>query len=81
MKIEKVFSPIIEFEEININKALTTTGRLHYPKVAKKTKIDDFLARRTHLKFLEERKLLQSVSTYFCKIIYINISCLMIIIY
>jgi len=71
MKIEKVFSPIIEFEEININKALTTTGRLHYPKVAKKTKIDDFLARRTHLKFLEERKLLQSVSTYLCKIIYV----------
>jgi len=32
------------------------------------------------LKFLEERKLLQSVSTYFCKIIYINIFCLMIII-
>ncbi|XP_018361113.1 PREDICTED: nucleosome-remodeling factor subunit NURF301 isoform X2 [Trachymyrmex cornetzi] len=60
MKIEKVFTPITEFEEININKALTTSGRLHYPKVAKKTKIDDFLARRTHLKFLEERKLLQS---------------------
>ncbi|XP_018057443.1 PREDICTED: nucleosome-remodeling factor subunit NURF301 isoform X2 [Atta colombica] len=60
MKIEKVFTPITEFEDININKALTTSGRLHYPKVAKKTKIDDFLARRTHLKFLEERKLLQS---------------------
>ncbi|XP_018314724.1 nucleosome-remodeling factor subunit NURF301 isoform X2 [Mycetomoellerius zeteki] len=60
MKIEKVFTPITEFEEININKALTTSGRLHYPKVAKKTKIDDFLARRTHLKVLEERKLLQS---------------------
>ncbi|XP_011691661.1 PREDICTED: nucleosome-remodeling factor subunit NURF301 isoform X2 [Wasmannia auropunctata] len=63
MKIEKVFTPITEFEEININKALTTSGRLHYPKVAKKTKIDDFLARRTHLKFLEERKLLQSAKT------------------
>ncbi|XP_036150042.1 nucleosome-remodeling factor subunit NURF301 isoform X2 [Monomorium pharaonis] len=63
MKIEKVFTPITEFEEININKALTTSGRLHYPKVAKKTKIDDFLARRTHLKFLEERRLLQSVKT------------------
>ncbi|XP_018403305.1 PREDICTED: nucleosome-remodeling factor subunit NURF301-like isoform X2 [Cyphomyrmex costatus] len=60
MKIEKVFTPITEFEEININKALTTSGRLYYPKVAKKTKIDDFLARRTHLKFLEERKLSQS---------------------
>ncbi|XP_011164539.2 nucleosome-remodeling factor subunit NURF301 isoform X2 [Solenopsis invicta] len=63
MKIEKVFTPITEFEEININKALTTSGRLHYPKVAKKTRIDDFLARRTHLKFLEERRLLQSVKT------------------
>ncbi|XP_011866666.1 PREDICTED: nucleosome-remodeling factor subunit NURF301 isoform X2 [Vollenhovia emeryi] len=63
MKIEKVFTPITEFEEIDINKALTSPGRLHYPKVAKKTRIDDFLTRRSHLKFLEERKLLQSVKT------------------
>ncbi|XP_011646534.1 nucleosome-remodeling factor subunit NURF301 isoform X3 [Pogonomyrmex barbatus] len=62
MKIEKVFTPITEFEEINISKALTTAGRLHYPKTAKKTRIDDFLTRRTHLKLLEERKL-QSVKT------------------
>ncbi|XP_029040603.1 nucleosome-remodeling factor subunit NURF301 isoform X2 [Osmia bicornis bicornis] len=60
MKIEKVFTPIKEFEEIDITKALTTSGRLHYPKIGKKTRIDDFLARRTHLKLLEERKLLQS---------------------
>ncbi|XP_076233089.1 nucleosome-remodeling factor subunit NURF301 E(bx) isoform X2 [Calliopsis andreniformis] len=59
-KIEKVFTPIKEFEEIDITKALTTNGRLYYPKIAKKTRIDDFLARRTHLKILEERKLLQS---------------------
>lgn len=64
MKIEKVFTPITEFEEIDITKALITPGRLHYPKIAKKTRIDDFLARRTHLKLLEERRLLQSVSTY-----------------
>ncbi|XP_077275780.1 nucleosome-remodeling factor subunit NURF301 E(bx) isoform X1 [Temnothorax americanus] len=63
MKIEKVFTPITQFEEIDINKALTSPGRLHYPKVAKKTRIDDFLPRRSHLKFLEERKLLQSVKT------------------
>ncbi|KAK2580560.1 hypothetical protein KPH14_007689 [Odynerus spinipes] len=63
MKIEKVFTPIKEFEEIDITKALTTPGRLHYPKIAKKTRIDDFLARRTHLKLLEERKLLQSEKT------------------
>lgn len=79
MKIEKVFTPITEFEEININKALTTSGRLHYPKVAKKTRIDDFLARRTHLKFLEERKLLQSVSIYLYKKICTIISCLTIV--
>ncbi|XP_043274049.1 nucleosome-remodeling factor subunit NURF301 isoform X2 [Venturia canescens] len=60
MKIEKVFSPIEKFDEIDITKALTTHGRLHYPKIAKKTRIDDFLSRRTHLKLLEERRLLQS---------------------
>ncbi|XP_032667402.1 nucleosome-remodeling factor subunit NURF301 isoform X2 [Odontomachus brunneus] len=60
MKIEKVFTPITEFDELDITKALTTPGRLYYPKIAKKTRIDDFLARRTHLKTLEERKLLQS---------------------
>ncbi|XP_015175523.1 PREDICTED: nucleosome-remodeling factor subunit NURF301 isoform X2 [Polistes dominula] len=63
MKIEKVFTPIKEFEEIDITKALTTPGKLHYPKIGKKTKIDDFLARRTHLKLLEERRLLQSEKT------------------
>ncbi|XP_006608523.1 nucleosome-remodeling factor subunit NURF301 isoform X2 [Apis dorsata] len=60
MKIKKVYTPIKEFEEIDITKALTTNGRLHYPKIAKKTRIDDFLARRTHLKLLEERRLLQT---------------------
>lgn len=64
MKIEKVFTPITEFDELDITKALTTPGRLFYPKIAKKTRIDDFLARRTHLKTLEERKLLQSVSIF-----------------
>ena len=60
VKIEKVFPPIEVFEEIDITKALTTPGRLHYPKIGKKSRIDDFLARRTHLKLLEERRLLQS---------------------
>ncbi|XP_024944598.1 nucleosome-remodeling factor subunit NURF301 isoform X2 [Cephus cinctus] len=63
MKIEKVFPPIERFEEIDITKALTTPGRLHYPKIARKTRIDDFLARRTHLKVLEQRKLIQSERT------------------
>lgn len=56
MKIQKVFKPVIEFDEIDITKALTTSGRILYPKIAKKTRIDDFLARRTHLKLLEERR-------------------------
>ncbi|KAK0170901.1 hypothetical protein PV328_008686 [Microctonus aethiopoides] len=60
MKIEKVFPPIENFEEIDIMKALTTPGRLHYPKIGKKSRIDDFLSRRTHLKLLEERRLLQT---------------------
>ncbi|XP_051172895.1 nucleosome-remodeling factor subunit NURF301-like isoform X2 [Leptopilina boulardi] len=59
MKIQKVFEPIINLEEIDIMKALTTPGRILYPKIAKKTRIDEFLARRTHLKILEERKFLQ----------------------
>ncbi|CAD6241102.1 GSCOCG00009137001-RA-CDS [Cotesia congregata] len=60
MKIEKVFSVIDKFEEIDVMKALTTPGRLHYPKVAKKTRIDEFLSRRAHLKVLEERRLSQT---------------------
>jgi nucleosome-remodeling factor subunit BPTF len=60
MKIQKVFKPVTEFEEIDITKALTTSGRVFYPKIGKKTRIDDFLARRTHLKLLEERRLSQS---------------------
>lgn len=66
MKIEKVFTPVTEFEEIDIMKALTSPGRLLYPKIAKKTRIDDLLARRTHLKVLEERRLLQSVNISLC---------------
>ncbi|XP_058794232.1 nucleosome-remodeling factor subunit NURF301 isoform X2 [Phymastichus coffea] len=56
MKIQKVFQPVIEFNEIDITKALTTSGRILYPKIAKKSRVDDFLARRTHLKLLEERR-------------------------
>ena len=60
MKIQQVFKPLKEFEEIDITKALTTSGRMFYPKIARKTRIDDFLARRTHLKLLEERRMSQS---------------------
>lgn len=64
LKNLKVYPAISEFEEIDISKALTTPGRLNYPKVAKKSKLDEFLTRRTHLKLLEERTLSQKVS--FC---------------
>ncbi|XP_008553074.1 nucleosome-remodeling factor subunit NURF301 isoform X1 [Microplitis demolitor] len=60
MKIQKVFPLIDKFEEIDVTKAFTTPGRLHYPKVAKKSRIDDFLSRRVHLKLLEERRLSQT---------------------
>ena len=42
-------------ETIDVSKALLTPGRLLFPKVAKKSKLDEFLMRRTHLKALEER--------------------------
>ncbi|XP_039292245.1 nucleosome-remodeling factor subunit NURF301 isoform X2 [Nilaparvata lugens] len=54
----KVFAAISEFEEIDITKALLNPGRLLYPKVAKKSKLDDFLTRRMQLKALEERMLM-----------------------
>lgn len=63
MKIEKVFEPIESLEEIDIMKALTTPGRILYPKIGKKTRIDEFLARRTHLKLLEERKFIHVEKT------------------
>lgn len=56
----KVFPPITEFEEIDITRALTSPGRLHYPKIAKKSRLDEFLARRSHLKAVEERKIFQA---------------------
>lgn len=58
-----VSPPISKFEEINISKALVTPGRLHYPKVAKKSKLDDFLSRRIYLKTMEEKQLSQTGGT------------------
>nr|XP_049695571.1 nucleosome-remodeling factor subunit NURF301 isoform X2 [Helicoverpa armigera] len=45
------------FEEIDVEKALSSSTRRYYPKIAKKSKLDEFLARRTYLKFMEEKKL------------------------
>ncbi|CAH2259231.1 nucleosome-remodeling factor subunit NURF301 [Pararge aegeria] len=46
-----------DFEEIDVEKALSSSTRRYYPKIGKKSKLDDFLARRTYLKFMEEKKL------------------------
>ncbi|CAH2074013.1 unnamed protein product, partial [Iphiclides podalirius] len=54
MKFEKESE---DFEEIDVEKALSSSTRRYYPKIARKSKLDDFLARRTYLKFMEEKKL------------------------
>lgn len=46
-----------EFEEIDVEKALSSSTRRYYPKMARKCKLDEFLARRTYLKFMEEKKM------------------------
>ncbi|GAB0089853.1 nucleosome-remodeling factor subunit NURF301 [Sergentomyia squamirostris] len=49
-------SPIAEnFHSIDVSKALTSPGRLLYPKVAKKSCLDDLLQRRVQLRDNEER--------------------------
>lgn len=53
----KIVPQVSEFEEIDISKALLTPGRLLFPKVARKSKLDDFLTRRTQLKTIEEKKI------------------------
>lgn len=58
----EIVPPITKFEEIDVSKALLTPGRLLYPKVAKKTKLDNLLSRRIQLKVLEERKIAQTKS-------------------
>ncbi|CAK1552071.1 unnamed protein product [Leptosia nina] len=54
MTLEK---DIEDFEEIDVEKALSSSTRRYYPKIARKSKLDDLLARRTYLKFMEEKKL------------------------
>ncbi|XP_064211218.1 nucleosome-remodeling factor subunit NURF301 isoform X5 [Tribolium castaneum] len=50
------------FDELDVSKALQTSSRLLFPKVAKKSKLDDLLGRRTQLKTLEEHKISQTKS-------------------
>lgn len=59
LKNLEIVPTIQEFEEIDVTKALTSPGRLLYPKIAKKSKLDDLLARRVQLKVIEERRIAQ----------------------
>ncbi|KAG6449469.1 hypothetical protein O3G_MSEX006106 [Manduca sexta] len=54
LKIEKDED---NFEEIDVEKALSSSTRRYYPRIARKSKLDEFLARRIYLKFMEEKKL------------------------
>lgn len=56
----EILPPITKVEEINVSKALIAPGRLLYPKVARKTKLDTLLARRIQLKTIEEHKISMS---------------------
>uniref|UniRef100_A0A8D8MA99 Nucleosome-remodeling factor subunit NURF301 n=1 Tax=Cacopsylla melanoneura TaxID=428564 RepID=A0A8D8MA99_9HEMI len=59
----RIMPPVSAFEEIDISKALLAAGRIQYPKVARKSKLDELLARRMHLKLVEERTLAQKAIT------------------
>lgn len=48
---------VSKFDSIDVSRALTAPGRLLYPKIAKKSKLDDLLARRISLRDIEEQKL------------------------
>jgi nucleosome-remodeling factor subunit BPTF len=43
------------FDGIDISRALTTSSRLLYPKIAKRSKLNDLLSRRIQLRELEEK--------------------------
>ncbi|XP_018571402.1 nucleosome-remodeling factor subunit NURF301 isoform X2 [Anoplophora glabripennis] len=60
LKKLEIIPPLTEFEEIDVTKALLTPGRMLFPKVAKKSKLDTLLSRRVQLKVLEETKIAQS---------------------
>ncbi|XP_059217057.1 nucleosome-remodeling factor subunit NURF301 isoform X2 [Stomoxys calcitrans] len=48
------------FEMIDVSKSLSMMGRLLYPKIAKKSSLDDLLSRRIQLKEAEEQMSLKS---------------------
>ncbi|KAI5633082.1 PHD-finger domain-containing protein [Phthorimaea operculella] len=46
-----------DFEEIDVEKALCSSARRYYPKIARKSRLDELLPRRTYLKFMEQKKI------------------------
>lgn len=52
--------PPDKFETLDISKALSSNVRVVYPKIAQKSKLDGFLARRLQLKELEEKRIIQN---------------------
>lgn len=58
LKNIEIVPTTILFDKLNVSSALCATNRLLYPKIAKKSVLDDLLKRRTQLKILEEQKIL-----------------------
>ncbi|XP_055689203.1 nucleosome-remodeling factor subunit NURF301 isoform X2 [Lutzomyia longipalpis] len=59
----KVLPNVGNFNTIDVSKALTSTGRLLYPKRAKKSSLDDLLQRRIQLHDNEERAMTRAKGT------------------
>lgn len=56
--------PIIDsFDRLDVSSALTAENRLLYPKVAKKSSLDDLLKRRLQLKSEEEQRIERRISS------------------
>jgi nucleosome-remodeling factor subunit BPTF len=53
---------VTTFVGIDVSRALTTSGRLLYPKIAKRCKLNDLLSRRIQLRELEEKSFGVSVT-------------------
>lgn len=51
------------FDKLNVSAALSAPNRLLYPKIARKSVLDDLLQRRTQLKVAEEKKLASALTS------------------
>ncbi|XP_055377092.1 nucleosome-remodeling factor subunit NURF301 isoform X2 [Condylostylus longicornis] len=58
-----VIMPVPEtFTSINVSQALSSSSRLFYPKIARKSKLDNFLFRRIKLQKAEEQYMLENLT-------------------